>query len=246
MSTHWDDRGRVTVRAATVAVVSNSVLIAAKIVAGLLSGSVAVLAEALHSANDLGASLIALLSVRKASQPADRTHPYGHGKYESLSGLAEAVLIFVAAAVIVYMAIRRLAQGGSVEHGWIAAAVMGGSAAVNMVVSTYLLRVAHRYDSIALEADAWHLRTDAYTCAGVFVGMAAIALGAPPIIDPIVALPVGLLIVHRAYSLTREALGQLVDRALPADEQRQILDIVEEHGEHFVEFHEVRSRRAGA
>jgi cation diffusion facilitator family transporter len=245
MAIDYEARGRATIRAATVAVVSNSVLIGAKFAAGMLCGSVAVLSEALHSANDLAASLIAFVSVRKASQPADRSHPYGHGKFESLSGLIEAVLIFVAAGAIVYMALRRAAVGGVVEHGWVAAAAMGGSAIVNLVVSTYLLRVAREHDSIALEADAWHLRTDAYTCGGVFAGMGAIALGAPAVIDPIVALPVGLLIIHRAYALSRDALGQLLDRALPADEQQQILGIVAEHGAHFVEFHGVRSRRAG-
>jgi len=245
MTKSAEDRGRATARAATVAIVSNSLLILAKIVTGVLSGSVAVLSEALHSGNDLVASLIAFLSLRKASQPPDQRHPYGHGKYESLSGLIEAVLIFVAAGVIVYMAVRRIMSGASVEHSWIAAAVMGGSGLVNMAVSTHLLRVCGKHESIALAADAWHLRTDAYTCAGVFVGMSAIALGAPPVVDPIVALPVGLLIVHRAYLLSRDALGQLLDRALPAQEEKQILDIVAEHGDEFVEFHDVRSRRAG-
>lgn len=240
-----EDRSRATLRAATTAIASNSALILAKIVTGLVCGSVAVLSEALHSANDLVASLIAFLSLRKASQPADRRHPYGHGKYESLSALIEAALIFAAAAAIVYMAVRRAIVGGTVEHSWVAAVVMGGSAVVNMAVSTYLLRVVKRHESIALEADAWHLRTDAYTCVGVFLGMSAIALGAPPIVDPLVALPVGLLIVHRAYFLSRDALCQLLDRALPPDEERQMLDIVAKHGEQFVEFHDVRSRRAG-
>lgn len=150
-----DVRGRETGRAAMVSVLSNSLLTGAKLTVGLLTGSVSVISEALHSGNDLVAALLALFSVRKASQPADRRHAFGHGKFEALSGAIEAALIVVAALAIIATAIRDmlLGQGHELEHGP-AIAVMGVSALANIVVSAHLRHVANRHESIALHADA--------------------------------------------------------------------------------------------
>jgi cation diffusion facilitator family transporter len=240
-----DHRARATQRAAAVSVVSNSALIAGKLVIGVVSGSVSIISEALHSGVDLGASVIAWLAVRKAAQPADERHQYGHGKYESLSALAEAVLIVFAAGFIIAVAIHKLIEGHHLEHSGLGVAVMAISAVANMVVSIYLFRVARAHESIAIEADAWHLRTDVYTSAGVAGGLLIVALTGHAVLDPILAIIVALLISREGYRISRDAASQLVDRALPQAEVDAIVQLIEEHAGQYLNFHNVRSRRAG-
>ncbi len=239
-------RQQATTRAASLSVVSNTGLVVAKLAIGMVAHSVSIVSEGLHSAIDLAAALIAYFSLRKAGQPADAAHRYGHGKYESLSGLVEGLLIIVAAGFMVYVAGHRLLHGGEVRHEELGVVVMAASALVNVFVSAYLFRVAKAHESIALEADAWHLRTDVYTSVAVLVGMAAIALGAPHYLDPIAAVVVALVIIREGYRLTREATGQLLDTALPPEEERAVLELLRQHRDRFEEFHAVRSRRAGA
>ena len=156
-------------RAAALSIASNLVLIAIKLAAGAITGSIAIITEAVHSLIDLVASVIAYFSVRKADEPADADHPYGHEKVENLAAAIEGMLILVGAAVIVFEATHRLVAGSQVETLGVGIAVMGFSVLANLVVSTVLSRRAKEDDSPALEADAAHLRTDALTSAGVLV-----------------------------------------------------------------------------
>jgi cation diffusion facilitator family transporter len=155
--------------AARLSVASNTALVVGKLAVGLVIGSVSVLSEAIHSGMDLVAAGIAFYSVKQASKPADGDHAYGHGKIENVSGLAEALLIFGAAGWIVYEAVHKLVRPEPMDELWLGVAVMGVSSVVNVLVSRRLFRVARETESIALEADAWHLRTDVYTSAGVMV-----------------------------------------------------------------------------
>ena len=180
------------VSAANLSVWSNSLLVAMKLSAGLFMGSVSVISEALHSGIDLVAALIARFSVRRSSEPADRVHQFGHGKFENMSGLLEGSLIFVAAAVIVFEASRRLMSEVEVEFVTAGMAVMAVSAVVNTLVSRRLFRVARKTDSLALEADAYHLRTDVWTSAGVFVALGLIQITDWHAIDPVIAIVVNL------------------------------------------------------
>lgn len=214
------------VRAATLSVLSNTGLVAVKLVVGLLIGSVSVVSEAIHSAVDLLAAIIAWFAVRFSGQPADKEHPYGHGKMENLSGAVEAALIFVAAVWIVWEAVSKLLHGGGevVAPGW-GAAVMAFSAAMNLLISRNLMRVGRKTDSLALIADAMHLRTDVWTSVGVLGGLAVIWLGklfAPQWnlswVDPVAAIAVALLIAHAAWELTRHATGGLLDESLPEED----------------------------
>src|SRR3954465_2894586 len=154
-------------RAARFSIVSNSGLILLKVVAGVLTGSVAIITEAVHSAIDLVASVVAYFSVRKAEEPADRSHPYGHEKVENLAAALEGVLIVLGAAIIIYEAIDKLGGGAKVEKLGFGIVVIAFSAAVNFAISRYLYRQAKITDSPALEGDAAHLRTDAFTSLGV-------------------------------------------------------------------------------
>src|SRR3954447_10028215 len=149
--------------AAALSIASNSFLIAIKLVAGAVTGSIAILTEAVHSLIDLVASIVAFVSVRKAGEPADAEHLYGHEKVESLAATIEGLLILLGAAIILYEATHRLVIGAGVERIGVGIAVMGFSVLANLVVSTVLSRQAKLHDSPALEGDAAHLRTDALT-----------------------------------------------------------------------------------
>lgn len=236
---------------ASLSVVSNSFLTVAKVAIGLLGGSVSILSEGIHSGIDLVAALIALLSVRESGKPADSRHAYGHGKIENVSGTIEAVLIFVAAIMIIVEAIQKIRKimdgvDGSIGNLELGLALMGVSAIINLIVSTRLMRVAKRTDSVALEADALHLWTDVYTSVGVFVGLFLIMITGWAIVDPIIALGVALMIIKAAFDLTKQAFAPLADVSLPDEERETIAEVLRLHEDEFVEFHKLRTRKAGA
>src|SRR3954453_20323431 len=181
--------------AATLSIVSNLILIALKIAAGAITGSIAILTEAAHSGIDLVASVIAFVAVRQADEPPDREHPYGHEKAENLAAAIEGMLILIGAAVIIYEATHRLVIGAEVEHLGVGLAVVGFSAVANLGVSTYLGRRARALRSAALEGNAAHLRTDALTSIGVFVGLGLVVITGSDVFDPIAALVVAVAIV---------------------------------------------------
>jgi len=240
-------------RAARFSVFSNVSLTAFKLVVWMVTGSVSILSEALHSGLDLAAAVMALLAVRKSRYPADAEHQFGHGKFESLSGLAEGALIMVAVVMISWSALDRLLTRHSpLVHPGLGVVVMGVSAVVNVFVSRMLFRVAKATDSVALGADAWHLRTDVWTSAGVLVGMAAISvgrrLGFPGIdlLDPIIALGVALVIVKAAWDIMAQSWGHLVDHSLPETEISMIESLLREHYPELAGYHRLRTRKAGS
>jgi cation diffusion facilitator family transporter len=234
-------------RAAAFSIASNTLLIGLKVAAGVITGSVAILTEAAHSAIDLLASVIAFFSLRKAAEPADASHPYGHAKLENLAAAIEGMLILVGAAVIVYESIHRLANGAHVGTLGLGIAVVGVSALANFGVSTYLYRQARATDSPALEGDAAHLRTDAYTSVGVVVGLSIAALTGVDALDAVTALVVATAIVASGVRLVTSSSRVLVDEALPDDEMEAVRAIIAQHeGREVVGFHALRARRAGS
>lgn len=232
--------------AAGLSVASNIILVLLKLAVGIMTGSVSIISEAIHSATDLLASLIAFFSVRVSDKPPDDDHPYGHGKIENISGTIEAALIFLAALYIIYEALRRIVEGSQLEHLGLGAAVMAVSAIANALISRYLMRVARATDSLALEADAWHLNADVLTSAGVFAGLIAVRLTGLAALDPLIAIGVALFICKTAYELTRKSSSGLMDGKLPAEEEGEIRAILEGHCDSFVGFHGLRSRKAGS
>ena len=242
-----DGQARARSRAAAVSVASNTGLIALKVVAGVLTGSVAVLTEALHSGIDLLASLIAFFSVRQAEEPADAGHRYGHDKFENAAAAAEGMLVLAGSAVIAFAAIRSLVNGPHLERLGFGIAVVGFAAAVNLGVSAWLFRKGREMASPALEGDAAHLRTDAYTSLGVLVGLALVTITGAEWLDPVVALIIAGAIVTTGMRLTVRSLRVLVDESLPDEEMAAIRDSIEAFaGEGVVGYHQLRTRRAGA
>jgi cation diffusion facilitator family transporter len=237
---------RTKTTAAGISIVSNLSLVILKLIVGFITSSVSVLSEAAHSGIDLVASGIAYFSVKRADLPADQRHAFGHGKIENLSGAVEALLIFVAALFIIHEAVGKFLSKEPIQSLGLGIWVMVFSAVTNLVISLYLLRVARETDSMALEADAHHLLTDVYTSAGVALGLLLIQTTGIVLLDPLIALAVALLITKTAYSLTRKSLGPLMDAKLPDEEEELIASIIRDHSSQFVEFHNLRTRKAGS
>ena len=233
--------------AAALSIASNSVLIGIKLAAGAVTGSIAIITEAIHSLIDLIASVVAYVSVRKADEPADADHPYGHQKVESLAAAIEGMLILVGAGIIVYEATHRLVDGADVDMLGLGIAVMGFSVVANLIVSAVLSRQARAHESPALEGDAAHLRTDALTSAGVLVGLALVELTGVVALDSITAIIVAAAIVVAGLRILRRSSGVLVDEALPGAEMDRIeAAIASARTEEVAGYHKLRARRAGA
>jgi cation diffusion facilitator family transporter len=230
---------------ARLSIASNSCLIILKVIVGLLSGSVSIISEAIHSFMDLLASFVAYFSVRISDTPADERHPYGHGKFENISGVVEALLIFVAAFWIIYEAVKKIIEPTKVEQIGFGFAVMIISAIVNIIVSRKLYLVAKETDSVALEADALHLKTDVYTSFGVSAGLLLMWISGIHLVDPIIAIFVALLILKESYELFSKAYAPLLDLALPANDVSQIAEIIQNHCTSEMSFHNLRTRKAG-
>jgi cation diffusion facilitator family transporter len=238
---------QVKLRTATLSVASNSGLILLKVIAGTITGSVAVLTEAVHSSIDLVASIVAYFSVRKAGEPADESHRYGHDKLENLAAAIEGVLILVGSAVIAFEAVRRLLGHGRVHTLGFGIGVVAFSVVLNLGVSTVIGRNARATESAALEGDAAHLRTDALTSAGVLVALALVKITGAQWLDPAIALAVAAAIVFTGWRLLARSSRVLVDEALPPEEVTMIRAAIEEFGaQGVVGYHELRTRRGGA
>jgi cation diffusion facilitator family transporter len=230
-------------KVARLSIASNTFLIIMKLVVGIISGSVSIISEAIHSSMDLLAALIAYFSVKVSDNPPDVRHPYGHGKVENISGVIEAILIFFAAALIIIGAVKKLAgKPYELEIIWIGALVMFASAVINSIVSHKLYKIARQTKSIALEADALHLKTDVYTSLGVAVGLALIFITGIKWLDPIVAICVAILILYESYSLLKKAFSPLLDTAWSEDEIKVLEGKLSQMK---VNYHDLRTRIAG-
>jgi len=238
---------------ALLSVASNGMLVILKLITGVLTGSISVLSEAAHSSMDLIASVIAFFAVRISARRPDAEHPFGHGKVEDISALAEALLIVVAAIWIVVEAIHKIITPQRLETIDWGIAVMLLSVVANIVVSKLLFIVGKRSDSPALIADAWHLRTDVWTSAGVLTGLAVIWVGArlwPEInlswIDPTAAIMVAILIIRAAFELTISAIKDLIDTSPPAHELYWLTGYLESWYPTVRSIHRIRTRKSGA
>lgn len=232
---------------AKLSLLSNSILIVIKLIAGFLSGSFGIISEAIHSGTDCLASYIAYFAVKKSSESPDKKHQFGHGKYEDLSGLIEGVLINLAAIYILVEAGRKIITGNhNVLNIDIATYVMIFSVIVNIAVSTILFKVAKETGSIALYADGEHLRTDVYTSLGVALGMIMIKLTGIHILDSMIALVVAVMIFHTGLKICQKAVGNLLDEGLPESDITKIRDVIKGFTEEgILEFCKIKTRTSG-
>jgi cation diffusion facilitator family transporter len=219
---------------------------ALKGVAYLLTGSVGLLSDALESLVNLAGALMALAMLSVAARPPDEDHAHGHGKAEYFSAGAEGALIVIAAISIGVAAVDRLMHPRPLERVGLGLAVSVVAALLNLAVALVLLRAARANRSATLQASAHHLLTDVWTTAGVLVGVGAVAATGWLPLDPIVAIAVAANIVWAGGRILRDSVAGLMDASLPADEQRVIQGLLDGYAAKGIEYHALRTRRAGA
>jgi cation diffusion facilitator family transporter len=224
---------------------SNLTLLLLKTGVGLLTGSVGILAEVVNSAGDLVASLVAWFSVRVSDEPPDRSHAYGHGKIENLSGILTSTLVLIGGFYAVYEAVQELLHPKPlVQIGW-GVGVMAVSAVVNALVSRHIIVVGQATDSPALDADGHQLRTDVLTSLGVMLGLVLVKATGERWWDSVAALIVSAMILRVGFGLARDALQTLSDTALPAAEEQALKDVLRRHSA-VLDFHKLRTRKSGS
>jgi cation diffusion facilitator family transporter len=230
---------------AKLSVIAVSLLVVMKVVASILTGSISIRADAVHSVIDLSGVVIAFIGIRIARKSPDKQHVYGHGKAEDIAAFIIGVLIFVAAGTIAYAAIERLIVGGAVELVTVGIYVTLAAIMINVIVAWCALRAAKSGDSVALEATGRHLLADVWSSVAVLVGLILVRLTGLNILDSIVALIVAILIGRIAYQTTKKAFGGLMDVKLPAEEEDSIIASIMEHSDQVLNLHKLRSRKAG-
>jgi len=221
-------------------------LIIFKVVVGLLTHSISILAQATDSLLDLFAAIITFSAIRIAAKPADAEHPYGHGRVEDIAGVGQGILIFVAGGLIIYSAIGRIIKGSSIELAEAGIAVMAVSIVVSIFLSRHLSRVSQRTGSVALEANARNIATDVYSASAVLVGLAIVRFTGLNIIDPILAIGVAIYILKVAIDTIRKPISGLLDEKLPPSQQAVIENCLGKHSREVSGFHALRTRRAGS
>lgn len=233
--------------AAILSIVSNTSLILLKFIAGVISGSIGIISEAIHSSSDLLASVITFFSVSESSKPADEDHQFGHGKYEDFTSFIEGMLIIFAAFYIVYEALKKILFAHTLKIDInIGLVVMFISVIVNIFVSIYLFKTAKKTNSTALYADGEHLRTDIYSSLAVFIGLLLAKITGNPVFDPIIAILVAIIIFTAGYKICSDAKESLLDTSLSEKENFQIKSIINNYLQNgVIALKTLRTRKAG-
>jgi cation diffusion facilitator family transporter len=217
-----------------------------KALAAGLTGSVGFLSDALESGVNLVAAVVGLLALLTAARPPDTGHDFGHGKAEYISAAVEGAMVLVAAGLIVWTAIQRLLDPVPLDQAGVGLALSTGASLINLAVGVTLLRAGRRHRSITLVADGKHLLTDVWTSAGVLVGIALVALFDWEVLDPIVALLVGVNILRTGYQLLRRSLIGLLDAALPPEDVAKVEAVIDRcRTELGIDFGPLRTRESG-
>lgn len=233
--------------AALASIISNSILILLKFVAGIVSGSIGIISEAVHSSSDLLASSITYFSVAESSKPADEDHQFGHGKYEDFTSFIEGILIILAALYIIYEALKKILFSIEPEiNADIGLLVMLFSIFANFCVSKYLFKTAHKTGSTALYADGEHLRTDMFSSLAVLTGLFLVKITGIDLLDSIAAILVAVIIFGTGYKICSDAGKILLDTSLSENENSQIREIIAENiGNQVIGIKNLRTRKVG-
>ena len=212
-----------------------------------ITGSVGLLSDAAESMVNLAAAIVALVMLTIAARPADDSHHFGHTKAEYFSAALEGIMVFVAAASIIYLGIDRLLNPRPLESLGIGLGISLTAAVLNGIVGRLLVKVGTRHRSITLRADGRHLLTDVYTSVGVVVGLGLAWLTGWNWMDPVIAILVGVHILVTGYRLIAESSAGLMDASLSPEDNARIQAILDAHTEKGrIEFHAVRTRESGA
>jgi len=231
-------------QAASLSILVNLLLMLLKLAASAMTGSIGIFAEVLHSFLDLLASLFAYLGIRKAQEPEDKSHPYGHEKFENLSSLAQVVLIALTSVWIAYEAVQRYLNPMPIGYTAIGLGVMLVALFSDWLISRYLHKVSKEQGSVALEADAYHFTSDIWSTVAVIIGLALSSFGFHAA-DSLAALVVALFMLRLSFSLGGKSLSVLVDRGASIEELERIVAVIARVKE-VRGYHKLRARHMGS
>lgn len=231
--------------AAALAVLVTSSTFVGELAAGLVTGSVAVIADALHGGVDLFTAVMAFFSIRLARRPPDPAHPFGHGKIEDLSATVESFFIMGGAVFVFYQGYQALSRDHDLVLLELGIGVVVVEMTLKVLVSQHMLAVARREGSIALEADAQHIRADILTSVGAIVGLVGVRLTGLVVLDPLAALLIAFFILRSGLRVLRTSFGGLIDSALSREDLDQVRASILLFASEVCDYHDVRSRRAG-
>jgi cation diffusion facilitator family transporter len=214
----------------------------------LLTGSVSLLSDAAESSVNLVAALVAFIALTIVARPADESYRYGYDKAEYFSSGVEGTLILVAAVTIIYTAVKRFLNPAPLTDLGLGLVISLVASGINFGVSRFMFRKAEEYDSITIEADAHHLMTDVWTSVGVVAALVVVMLAPPKwaILDPIIAMVVGLNIIRTGVSLVKRSAAGLMDLSLPVEEMDQIEEIIREKEGANAVYHKFRTRKSAS
>jgi cation diffusion facilitator family transporter len=219
-------------------------LIILKVIVSIISSSISIYAQAADSLLDIFSIGITLIALNMSVAPADEEHPFGHGKAEGLAAMIQAILVLGAGGFIIYSAVQRIIHSTVIEPDK-GILVMLISIITSIFLSRHLRRVAKATGSTAIDASARNISADVYSAAGVLLGLLMVRLTGFVILDPIIALIMAGFVLKAGYQVTIRAIHELIDHALPKEEQKILNDCLSVHTTQLVSYHAVRSRRAG-
>jgi cation diffusion facilitator family transporter len=232
--------------AASLSIISNGLIILFKLGAGIITGSISIISEAVHSMSDFLASVLTFFAVMRSSKPADRDHPFGHGKYEDVAGFIEGFLILFAALYIIWESCKKIISHSHIEFDSTPGIIVMSVAIIaNLLVSSYLFIIAKKTDSVALRADAQHLNTDVYSALGVLIGLVLIKITGITLLDPLIAILVAFIILKTGMSIIKETLNNLLDGTLPEEDIKIVENIINECNDIYG-FKNFKSRKSGS
>lgn len=235
-----------TTKIAVLSIVSNSFIVLLKLIVGLFTGSVAVISEAIHSLLDLVASIIAFFSVKISNRPPDKEHPYGHGKFENISGTIETILIFVAGVWIIVESVEKLIHPTAIKLPLIGVAVMLIGAIINWIVGKKVKKAGDESHSVAMQSNALHLLTDVYSSLGVAISLLLVSMTGWKFLDSLIGIGIALYIMKESFELGKKSFTPLLDAGLSTEEINQIKEVLACYKTKYIEYHDLRTRRSGA
>lgn len=234
------------IRAARISLATTVVLTGLKLLAALATGSLAVLSSAIDSLLDIFMSSANYFAIRQAELPPDPKHPFGHGKFETLATIFQSLMIAFSGLWILYESTQRLIHGAELARLEEGIVVLLVSSVVSWKIARYLKATAKATESSALQADSLHFSMDIYTNTALVAGLGLVMWLDTPWLDPVLSLLVGFYILFEAYRLVRYGMSDILDEQLPDSIRQEIAAIIELHQAHLIDYHRLRTRRAGS